>query len=387
MATKAANTRRLWLWAWNQRCAALADRTRKGYPNKPNPTPFSSNAMSMIGRLFNVSSAELQEELSALSRDPLARLSQGEVRIPPYDNFLVEPFHMALLLIIVWFVGGWIKPADQIVLMAISSATCVFFLIWRLTRIYPKKEIVLTREHVEFKSRNRTVQCPWSLFDAAGKPHLPQSLHHKVGTMTLPVNRAAVPEVKLLCDWSVVETGAQVRTRFFRMSPPNQVEVLNGTDLETSKLATLLMTLGRKLGPICPLHETAGYSVVEDSSHQPAADGWATVGLTGMVFPHVCCGCGQSANKHLELTPRSLRSVFLTTVLLGHFHEIWSDIRVPICRSCRFAKNFKAFFAYTLLAVVLVGVLTLAIVGPNDWSVIPGSCLSAGRYRLFWSTT
>jgi hypothetical protein len=322
--------------------------------------------MGLGRKILGESSKNLRKDVKDLLADPLGRLSKGDLCIRSFPTLGLWLFGLIGTGILV---GMGLFGVSPLIIGVLAVGPAVMLAFW-LVKTWSRREILLKKDGVEFHSGRTVVDCPWSMFSALGAPH--DAITFQLIAMTLPINPTAVSLVQLFHDETPLTTGYDVKTAHFHFPSANQVQIFNGTELETNRLALLLLTVGRTLGPQqIPESVSLGRQTLESEPNSGSDQGWVTVDVTKLVFPSGCCGCGAVNTRMLDLNARSLRGLLLMMLSLGHYHEIWLNLSVPICRRCNALRIFLSVLGYSSFAAILIGLLSLAIFGDNDWNKIP----------------
>jgi hypothetical protein len=207
------------------------------------------------------------------------------------------------------------------------------WLLWSL--LMRGHSLVLHPDGVEVKYLDTAVWCPWALFNVEGAPFVPEGDSPRTG-MTLPVASEAVPFVELRRHEAAVAHGAEVRGRQWLFNAADEVVLPARYEVAAGDLGHLLLQLGRRLGRELPRGapprgaEQAAPVEAVPSAADPR--GWITVPLTRLVFPPVCCDCGQATDATQRLTVEA-RGDRILGLFVQQVQPL--ELAVPVCPSCQ----------------------------------------------------
>jgi hypothetical protein len=276
-----------------------------------------------------------------LLQRPHDTLAGQEVRIGPAPRYGIALFATLLAPVVpLFFLRSWDWQAAGIA-WAVGAAFGVLLL------LAPGTSLVLRKDGVEFRERNRVVWCPWALFDAPGNPFTSEG-----GALSLPVAARAVPYVELRKDDLPVAHGMQIKRGTFRFPSADRVVLTGSYEIDAQALGGLLLRLGRTLGTK-PLE---GWAPPEAfPAEAPAAgavagpDGWVTLRLTNLSFPPACCLCGQPTPKTLLVIAHGPAHWLIALLSLGHVHAGYLEVSVPFCADCK-AESDRRWWRTALLS-------------------------------------
>jgi hypothetical protein len=143
-------------------------------------------------------------------------------------------------------VGGWV----------LISAT---FLFWVpiMNRAWRGGYIALGQDGVHFRHRRTTVFCPWGLFCVIGNSDSqnvdwPVASDRTTPSVCFPINPAALDRVEVRKDDEIIGDGSGLKTSQLRIQDETYAELADLYEVHCSRIARLLLELGRQLGQAAP---------------------------------------------------------------------------------------------------------------------------------------
>jgi hypothetical protein len=207
------------------------------------------------------------------------------------------------------------------------------WLLWSL--LMRGHSLVLHPDGVEVKYQDTVVWCPWALFNVAGEPFVPEGDSPRTG-LTLPVAPEAVPFVELRRHDAAVAHGAEVRGRQWVFNAADEVVLPARYEVAAGDVGRLLLQLGRRLGRELPrgmaVRSAAPAASLDAVRVEPDRWGWVTVPLTRLVFPPVCCDCGQATDTTQPFAVEA-RGDWLVGLLAQPVRPL--ELAVPVCSACQ----------------------------------------------------
>jgi hypothetical protein len=313
-------------------------------------------AILAIDRNLQKPVRQVVPDLSRLRADPKSALSDHEVVIGPRKAYAVATVLGGLTAVIVLIgfaiaaadrpknqrVEAWYFVAAGASVLVSGAAVTALALGW-----LRGGSAVLRPQGVEFVYRGRTVFCPWTLFQAAGSPYLPD--HKRV---ILPANERT-PVALTDADGNVTAVPAEeVRTKPLTGSADGQVALADLYEVKLGEFGELLLYLGRRLGDGTGV--LANGDVVESPSLPLATaqpNGWLRVRLTRLPFPPVCLACGLVTRESIQQTLDAANPV---------------RVDLPLCHPCQADRRARRRRAVVigLAAGAAPGLLTVALASP-----------------------
>jgi len=214
-------------------------------------------------KIFRRRLSKVVPNLRELRESPRQVLSAEEIVIGPGTRVATSIF-LGLIVGLMLTCGIFLSLADEKELggkkrtleervTAIAGFAMPVVAIVAFLRILRGGTLLLNADGVFFTLRRQTVVCPWALFDVPESP-----VEHDDSTMVLPTNPDAVPDVQLVFEESLTESGLAVRTKQFRFRLPTSAPVTNDRGLpeialrdlyrvRIEEIAWLLMDVGRRM--------------------------------------------------------------------------------------------------------------------------------------------
>jgi hypothetical protein len=266
-------------------------------------------------------------EFGQLRAEPRAFLADNEIVIGPRRAYAVSGV-IGILVATVVLVGfimtavdrpkqqpidPWYFVAAGLSILVSGAAATALALRW-----LRGGSAILQAEGVEFVYRGKSVFCPWTLFQAAGKPYQPDQKR-----VILPAIDATPVAISDGEGNVIAKPAEEVKSKPLTGTADGQIALADLYEVKLAELGELLLHLGRHLGD-GRLRSANGIPVLTPAGHQPAAalrpDGWLRVRLTRLPFPPVCLGCGVSTREAIQ-----------------HVLDQRNGVRIdlPLCRACQ----------------------------------------------------
>ncbi len=278
--------------------------------------------------------ARFLPELDDFLYDPRAFLQQGPLVIGPRRMYgLAALFALPGAALLASCAVAGKGDGERLALgIGLVVGGCVW-LFWSL--LMRGHSLVLHPDGVEVKYRDTAVWCPWALFNVEGEPFVPEGDSPRTG-LTLPIAPEAVPFVELRRHDAAVAHGAEVRGRQWQFNAADEVVLPARYEVVAGDVGHLLLQLGRRLGrelprgaPVPSAEPVASLDAVRAG---PDRWGWITVPLTRLVFPPVCCDCGQATDATQRLAVEA-RGDWLVGLLAQPVRPL--ELGVPVCPACQ----------------------------------------------------
>jgi hypothetical protein len=275
-------------------------------------------------------------DLDDLLHDPASYLASSPVLIGPRRMYgLAALFGIAGFgfLAACFWTGQW--KDEKLLLGTGLFLGASVWLGWSL--MMRGHALVLHRDGVEVKYRDTSVWCPWALFNADGAPFVPEGDSPSLG-LILPIAADAVPFVELRRHDACVAHGAQIKARQLLFPSGHEVVLPARYEVSAEELGHLLLQLGVRLGRELPrgLPPPEAYQTAEVRYEEPDGGGWITVPLTRLVFPPVCCGCGEPTTTPMRFVVQG-RYDWMQGFVLHDNRPL--EVFIPTCEACQEAMR------------------------------------------------
>ncbi len=278
--------------------------------------------------------ARFLPDLDDLLYDPLAYLRAGPVVIGPRRLYrLAALFALPGIALALSSVK---RDPEAVERLALGVALVVGGSVWLFWSLLLRgHSLVLHPEGVEVRYTRTSVWCPWALFNAEGEPFVPETDSPRLG-LTVPVWREAIAFVELRRDETTIAHGTQVSARQFRFAGSEAVVLPARYEVAAEDLGQLLLQLGRRLGRELPRgtppREAAEVAALDRLPQAPEAGGRLSVPLTRLVFPPICCDCGQATDSTWPM-PVTGGSGWIVSPLIQQARRL--SVPVPLCEACQ----------------------------------------------------
>jgi hypothetical protein len=305
-------------------------------------------------------------------RNPAVALRQREIEIGPWTRYLLIYFLPVVLLVPVLF----ISVESESILLTILLSVAWLLLSRFLFASGRGGRCIIHDRGAEFHYGGVSVFCPWDVFCAAGKPIYRPEDHR----LDLPLNLAALSRIEAWNDAGPLEGAATVRAGHLQVMPTGNLRLWCVYQVKPDELGDFLLALGRNLGrasDTTPAEQRGAMALPLSVSE----DGWVLISLTRLVFPPICCDCGEPTESYQQFRcfPWAMTSELAISA------EDCVTIGVPVCGPCqsrnrgRFWRTYSLTLVLTVVAGLAIGFLVGVILdlcgltpGPGAMTIIMG---------------
>jgi hypothetical protein len=293
-------------------------------------------------------------EFDRLLEEPDVLLEEQSIPVGPTSHLFGDLFLSLFvgvlglpLLLVLYHLAD--VPRDSLPWVALVLFFPLFLITFLLTRLRVPHTCNLTRKGVEFRRGSQLVFCPWSLFQRAGQPFLPENRSRVI----LPIAAGALTEVVQTEEEREVARGQDARHSSLQWRSRTELLLFSRYAVDPEELGRLLLFLGRVLGDPVPSaqqsSESPAAAVVEERRSAPSR--WVKILLTAPHFPEGCCSCLEPAERTHAFTFQEGREK--------------KEVPIPWCDGCQGRYRGRIWKAGLLvgLGTTLVSLILLCVSG------------------------